>query len=87
MKNELNELTQHLLNLENVKTQYSQESLEKVNEIACWALERAEQLMEEHKTFDLVAEHLQRDIKNYSPLLDSQSIKDIILYVHFYTCR
>jgi len=86
MKNDINELTEHLFNIDKVSKKYPLETIELLENITNWVTVFLKKLLSEGNSLEESGKKLSIEIKHNYPELNDQAINEILTYAHFVTC-
>lgn len=87
MHNDINALSEHILELDDVAGDFTAESIEALQSIANWSMNAARTHLKQDSDFQETALKLRTQIVDNYPQLNDNAVDNILLYVHFYSCR
>ena len=87
MKSDINELSEFILNLDEMEDEFEVETIARLKSIAKWGVAYVDSFFFEGASFEYAAKRLSVDLINEHPDLEKSTVDDILMYVHFYICR
>ncbi len=87
MKNDINMLSEHIMDLDNLKIEYNPKVIESLKEIREWSMEYVSEQFNAGLSLEDATKKLSTELNKNYPNLTDETIYNIFIYVHFYLCR